>query len=210
MAKTLSPDDLYRRCDPKMFPFGTTGDLPALDGIIGQQRALDAIDFGLNLRSTGFNIYVLGDSGTGKTSAIRSFLSKKAGTEIVPPDWCYVHNFRAPADPVAIRLEPGRGIAGIHRLPEGRDSEGLRVEGIQAAEKRGDGGIPEEAEGAFRGPRKGGGVEGLQDQGRDGRILHRGHRHVRGADDGGGVQRARPGAEERPPGEREAHSGEAR
>jgi lon-related putative ATP-dependent protease len=109
MAKTLSPDDLYRRCDPKMFPFGTTGDLPALDGIIGQQRALDAIDFGLNLRSTGFNIYVLGDSGTGKTSAIRSFLSKKAGTEIIPPDWCYVYNFRAPADPIAIWLEPGRG-----------------------------------------------------------------------------------------------------
>ena len=109
MAKTLSPDDLYRRCDPKRFPFRTTGDLPPLDGIIGQQRALDAIDFGLNLQSAGFNIYVLGESGTGKASAIRSFISKKAESEIVPPDWCYVHNFRNPADPIAIWLEPGRG-----------------------------------------------------------------------------------------------------
>jgi lon-related putative ATP-dependent protease len=109
MAKTLSPDDLYRRCDPKMFPFGTTADLPPLEGIIGQRRALDAIDFGLNLQSSGFNIYVLGDSGTGKTSAIRSFISKKAEKEIVPPDWCYVCNFSESADPVAIWLEPGRG-----------------------------------------------------------------------------------------------------
>jgi lon-related putative ATP-dependent protease len=109
MAKTLSPDDLYRHCDPKIFSFATTADLPGLEGIIGQQRALDAIDFGLNLQSNGFNIYVLGDSGTGKTSAIRTFISKKAEKEIVPPDWCYVHNFREAADPVALWLEPGRG-----------------------------------------------------------------------------------------------------
>jgi len=110
MARTLTPDDLYKRCDPNVFPFKTTEDLPPLDGIIGQQRALDAIDFGLNLQSTGFNIYVLGDSGTGKTSAIRAFISKKAEMEIVPPDWCYVHNFRETADPIAIWLEHGRGI----------------------------------------------------------------------------------------------------
>jgi lon-related putative ATP-dependent protease len=109
MARTLDPDDLYKRCDPKFFPFKTTGDLPPLDGIIGQQRALNAIDFGLNLQSAGFNIYVLGDSGTGKTSAIRSFISKKAEMEIVPPDWCYVFHFKDPGDPIAIWLEPGRG-----------------------------------------------------------------------------------------------------
>jgi lon-related putative ATP-dependent protease len=110
MARTLTPGELYKRCDPGFFDFRTTDDIPALDGIIGQQRALDAIDFGLNLQSTGFNIYVLGDSGTGKTSAIRSFISKKAELEIVPPDWCYVHNFREAGEPLAIWLEPGRGI----------------------------------------------------------------------------------------------------
>jgi len=110
MAITLAPDDLYRRCDPKIFPFRNTGDLSGLEGIIGQRRALDAIDFGLNLQSAGFNIYVLGDSGTGKTSAIRTFISNKAETEIVPPDWCYVFNFTEAAEPIAVWMEPGRGV----------------------------------------------------------------------------------------------------
>ena len=111
MARVLSPEDLYKRCDESILDFRTTEEVPPLDGIIGQERALDSIEFGLNLPSTGFNIYVLGDSGTGKTSAIRSFISKKAEQENVPPDWCYVYNFRDPAEPIAISLEPGRGIA---------------------------------------------------------------------------------------------------
>ncbi len=111
MARNLSPDDLYRFCDERLFDFRTTDELPMLDGIIGQDRALHSIEFGLNLSSTGFNIYVLGESGTGKTSAIRSFIAKKAEQESVPADWCYVNNFRDPTEPVAISLGPGRGIA---------------------------------------------------------------------------------------------------
>jgi lon-related putative ATP-dependent protease len=111
MSRELSLDDLFKRCDDSHFDFRTTNDVLPLDGIIGQERALDSIDFGLNLASTGFNIYVLGDSGTGKVSAIRSFISKKAEQEKVPSDWCYVHNFRDPAEPLAISLEPGRGDA---------------------------------------------------------------------------------------------------
>ena len=111
MARVLSTGDLTRRCDGSAFGFRTTEEVPPLDGIIGQKRALDAIDFGLNLSSTGFNIYVLGESGTGKTSAIRSFIAKKAEGNKVPPDWCYVYNFRAPTEPIAISLEPGRGVA---------------------------------------------------------------------------------------------------
>ncbi len=111
MPRELSLDDLFRCCDASLFDFRTTDEVPPLDGIIGQERALDSIDFGLNLSSTGFNIYVLGESGTGKASAIRSFISKKAEQERVPPDWCYVYNFRDPAEPIAIFLEPGRGAA---------------------------------------------------------------------------------------------------
>jgi lon-related putative ATP-dependent protease len=111
MARVLSPVDLYRSCDGRFFTFRTTEELAPLDGIIGQERALDSIDFGLNLANTGFNIYVLGESGTGKTSAIRSFISKKAEGEKVPPDWCYVYNFRDPTEPIALSLEPGRGVA---------------------------------------------------------------------------------------------------
>ena len=111
MARTLSPEDLYRFCDEPFLAFRTTDELPRLEEIIGQERALNSIDFGLNFSSTGFNIYVLGESGTGKTSAIRSFISKKAEQEKVPPDWCYVNNFRDPTEPVAVSLAPGRGVA---------------------------------------------------------------------------------------------------
>ena len=111
MARELAPDDVFRRCDERLFEFRTTDELPPLEGIVGQDRALDAIEFGLNLSSTGFNIYVLGESGTGKTSAIRSFISKKAEQEKVPPDWCYVYNFQEPAEPIAVSLPSGQGIA---------------------------------------------------------------------------------------------------
>ncbi len=111
MSRELALDDLFQCCDDSLFDFRTTDEVPPLEGIIGQERALDSIDFGLNLASTGFNIYVLGESGTGKASAIRSFISKKAEQEKVPSDWCYVHNFRDPAEPLAISLEPGRGAA---------------------------------------------------------------------------------------------------
>src|SRR5512143_191999 len=110
MGGTLSADDLHRPCDTRLFRFRTTEEVPPLDAMIGQGRALDSIDFGLNVPSVGFNIYVLGDAGTGKTSAVRSFIRKKAEGEKVPSDWCYVNNFRDPAEPTAISLSPGRGI----------------------------------------------------------------------------------------------------
>jgi lon-related putative ATP-dependent protease len=111
MARVLSADDMYKSCDERIFDFRTTGDIPSLDGIVGQERALTAIDFGLNLTSMGFNIYVLGESGTGKTSAVSSFISKKAEQEKVPPDWCYVYNFEDPTEPIALSLETGRGVS---------------------------------------------------------------------------------------------------
>ncbi len=111
MGRTLSADDLHKPCDTGLFGFATTGEVPPLDAMIGQGRALDSIDFGLNMPSAGFNIYVLGDAGTGKTSAVRSFIRKKAEGEKVPCDWCYVNNFRDPAEPIAISLRPGKGAA---------------------------------------------------------------------------------------------------
>ncbi len=109
MARRLTAEELYRECDVAGFPFRTTGEIPSLDRIIGQPRALSAIEFGLNLQCAGFNIYVLGESGTGKSSAIRTFIGEKAAGEPVPPDWCYVNNFRDPGEPLAVSLEPGQG-----------------------------------------------------------------------------------------------------
>jgi lon-related putative ATP-dependent protease len=111
MPERLSPDDLYKFCDPEVFSFATTDDLPDFKETIGQERALHALDFGLSLESTGFNIFVLGEHGTGKITTVKSFLSQKALAEPAPVDWCYVYNFRDPDSPTAISLDPGMAVA---------------------------------------------------------------------------------------------------
>ena len=108
MLKPLTLEELHQCCDPSVFTFTTTEELPDAIETIGQERALRAIDFGLNLDSTGFNIFMLGENGTGKMTTIKAFLSKKAADEPVPSDWCYVYNFSDPDMPLAISLTPGR------------------------------------------------------------------------------------------------------
>jgi lon-related putative ATP-dependent protease len=110
MADKLSIEELYRFCDPHIFTFNTTDDLREGKETIGQKRALHALDFGLSLHSTGFNIFILGELGTGKMTTVKSFLSKRAMQEPVPKDWCYVFNFKDPDVPVAVSLEPGEAI----------------------------------------------------------------------------------------------------
>ncbi len=110
MPDSLTFDKLYRFCDPDMFAFNTTNDLPDVKETIGQERALHALDFGLSLDSTGFNIFILGEHGTGKMTTVKSFLSRKAMTEPVPRDWCYVYNFKDPDTPLATSLNPGDAV----------------------------------------------------------------------------------------------------
>jgi lon-related putative ATP-dependent protease len=110
MPDKLSVDELFKCCDPGIFVFNTTDDLPSFSGTIGQERALDALDFGLSLESTGFNIFLLGENGTGRMTTIKSILTDKASSESVPPDWCYVYNFRDPDASIAISLEPGEAV----------------------------------------------------------------------------------------------------
>ena len=107
MPEKLLFHQLYSLCDPDVFTFETTNDLPDFKETIGQERALNAIDFGLSLESNGFNIFVLGEHGTGKMTTVKSFLAQKAMKETVPGDWCYVYNFREPDIPLAISLDPG-------------------------------------------------------------------------------------------------------
>ncbi len=102
-------EKLYRVCDPDQFDFQTTEDLPPLKEIIGQPRATQAIDFGVSISSPGFNIYVLGPTGTGRMTTVETFLKKKAAQEKVPNDWCYVYNFSEPHKPRAISLPAGMG-----------------------------------------------------------------------------------------------------
>jgi len=107
MPRKLSIEELYKRCDLDIFKFDTTGELRGLDGTIGQERAMKSLDFGLSLESAGFNIFILGESGTGKLTSIKSMLKKKAEMEPIPPDWVYVYNFRDPDVPNAVSMEPG-------------------------------------------------------------------------------------------------------
>ena len=80
-----------------------------LDAVIGQERAVQAIEFGLNMRSAGYNIFVTGTEGTGKSTIVRELASKHARSQAVPDDWCLVNNFQDEFRPRAIALPPGRG-----------------------------------------------------------------------------------------------------
>ncbi|MRR35231.1 ATP-binding protein, partial [bacterium] len=107
--RKLLPEQLRWICDPDQFEFATTDDLPELEGTLGQARALASIDFGLDIRESGFNLFLTGEAGTGRTSTIKNILKKKARTEPPPFDWVYVNNFKSPDLPIALALPTGKG-----------------------------------------------------------------------------------------------------
>jgi len=111
MTRELGSSDLRRTCSPDDFSFETTEDLNPLKEIIGQDRALDAIELGLGVKDdeNRYNIYVAGQPGTGKNSAINKYLNRASKEEEPPPDICYVHNFENPDRPQYIKLEAGKG-----------------------------------------------------------------------------------------------------
>ena len=100
---------LRRTCDPDTFTFESTAELPPLEGMIGQERAVRAMEFGLRVRSRGYNIYMSGPPGTGKTTYALTAARQAAAERPVPSDWVYVHNFADPDCPLAIELPPGWG-----------------------------------------------------------------------------------------------------
>ncbi|MEM2211330.1 MAG: AAA family ATPase [Nitrososphaerales archaeon] len=106
--RELSPDDLKAECKLDLITCATTEELTPLDKIIGQERALRALKFGLEIESKGFNIYVAGFPGTGRVTAISDYLEEIAKTKPTPPDWVYVNNFKNPYEPKAIKLPPGK------------------------------------------------------------------------------------------------------
>lgn len=107
--KEVPAERLKAVCDPGRFKFKSTDEVPPLEGTIGQARACAAIEFGLRIKAHGFNLYVAGPVGTGKSSTVRAFVSKIAKEEPVPPDLCYLHNFADPSSPISVTLPPGKG-----------------------------------------------------------------------------------------------------
>ena len=112
----VSAEKLAWRCDLSFLPFACTAEMTPLEDFIGQERAIRAIQFGLGVNKPGFNIFVTGLTGTGKTSIIKAFLKKitsrhagPASDSPTPEDWCYVYNFNDADRPLALRIRRGWG-----------------------------------------------------------------------------------------------------
>ena len=104
----LPPEALRRTVDPALLPFETTRELADYDEAVGQDRALEAIRFAIGMRHRGFNLFALGEEGTGRRNLILQYLRRAAVERPVPDDWVYVDNFAEPSRPRALRLPPGR------------------------------------------------------------------------------------------------------
>ncbi|HLG73052.1 MAG TPA: ATP-binding protein, partial [Chloroflexota bacterium] len=106
-------DKVRWTCDPATLAFDTTEQVTPLEGAVGQPRAVESLSFGLDVDVPGFNVFISGRPGTGRTSMVKSKLEELAATRPAPNDWCYVHNFGDASRPVAISLPAGqaRGFA---------------------------------------------------------------------------------------------------
>jgi len=105
----LPTEKLRKAADPKNWSFKTTGELKSSRGLIGQERAVEAISFGLEVPSRGYNIFVTGYPGSGRTSYALERLRERAKNAPAPDDWVYVYNFEEPGEPLAMRLPAGHG-----------------------------------------------------------------------------------------------------
>src|SRR5437867_2634014 len=104
----LSPEKLRLECPPGQVGCETSAELGPVEGIIGQDRALKALKFGIEMKGKGFNVYAAGAPGTGKRYATRSYLEGVAKAKPTPADWCYVYNFANSYEPRALKLPAGR------------------------------------------------------------------------------------------------------
>ncbi len=108
-VKPLASKLLRTRCDPKQLDFMTTDELTELNEPLGQERAMAAIELGIHIHQSGYNLYLLGPEGTGKYNIITSILKHEAEQQPSADDWCYVNNFDNPQKPMALRLPSGQG-----------------------------------------------------------------------------------------------------
>ncbi len=103
----LSSEKLYTRCDPQKFSFTSTAELEERLSALGQDRALAAVEIGINIQSKGYNLFCLGPEGTGKSSLVKRVLAKEAKKRPTPEDWAYIYNFDEPYKPTAISFPAG-------------------------------------------------------------------------------------------------------
>ena len=105
----LNYKQLKNICDPNVFNFETTADIDDDDLVYGQERGIKALEFGLNINSKGYNLYLEGPSGVGKTMYTKKYVTELAAKQKTPDDWCYIYNFNDPNEPIAVSLPAGMG-----------------------------------------------------------------------------------------------------
>ncbi|HZT07338.1 MAG TPA: AAA family ATPase [Chloroflexota bacterium] len=105
----LTPERLRWRCDPDSLPFETTAEVPPLDHTVGQDRGVSALEFGLEQRVDGYNVYVAGPVGSGRMTTVRTLVERLAASQPPPDEWCYARNFADPYRPKTIRVPQGKG-----------------------------------------------------------------------------------------------------
>lgn len=107
--KKLSVEKLRRTVNTESLGFRTTKSIGRLEGLVGQERAVHAVSFGLSVQSKGYNIFMVGEPGSGRTTYAMKELTDRAATMPAPDDWVYVYNFDEPGTPLAVRLPAGKG-----------------------------------------------------------------------------------------------------
>ncbi|MBI4955588.1 MAG: AAA family ATPase [Myxococcales bacterium] len=108
-VRPLSPEELCIRCDPGRFAFQSTAELEPVSARVGQERAVEALRFGMGMRHDGYNFYAMGRPGAGKFTAVRATVQERAAGEPVPRDICYVDDFAASHKPRHMLLPAGKG-----------------------------------------------------------------------------------------------------
>lgn len=111
MKKTneVNYKELRYTCNPDVFKFETTADYDSNYKGLGQARGIAALEFGLSVDIKGYNVYLEGPTGSGKTTYTKNYLDKLSKEKKAPPDWCYIYNFENPNEPVALSMPAGEG-----------------------------------------------------------------------------------------------------
>jgi predicted ATP-dependent protease len=112
----LAPEALTRPFDPSQFDFTTTDDLEPFRGVLGQERAVEALQFGVAMPRPGYNVYVMGEPGTGRFSFVQRYLKAEAKRQATPADWVYVNHFDEPREPRALELPAGTAAAFVNDI----------------------------------------------------------------------------------------------
>lgn len=105
----LTSDVLYHACNMSLLNFNSTDDIEESKEIVGQSRAVEALNFGVGINHDGYNLFVLGSAGLGKNTLVDKLLKARAVGMPIPDDWCYINNFDTPHKPKALKLPAGYG-----------------------------------------------------------------------------------------------------